>query len=127
MKYSSLPLLWIIHTLYPPVCLSCLHTFLGRLYCKQYGPRSDCSLKSSLIWVHTVCHRGYLKHFSRREKQTTFVAIGPLRVNFSYQMSSLSSAVVPSTKWALVKCSLDCFVEARSGDTGSKVFIFGGI
>ena len=35
--------------------------------------------RSSLIWVHTVCHIG-LKHFSRREKQTTFDAIGALRV-----------------------------------------------
>ena len=25
------------------------------LYCKQYGPRSDCSCRSSLTWVHGVC------------------------------------------------------------------------
>ena len=24
-------------------------------FCKQCGPRSDCSFRSSLIWVHTVC------------------------------------------------------------------------
>ena len=24
-------------------------------FCKQCGPRSDCSTRSSLIWVHTVC------------------------------------------------------------------------
>ena len=24
-------------------------------FCKQCGPRSDCSPRSSLIWVHTVC------------------------------------------------------------------------
>ena len=24
-------------------------------FCKQCGPRSDCSLRSSLIWVHTIC------------------------------------------------------------------------
>ena len=24
-------------------------------FCKQCGPRSDCSSRSSLIWVHTVC------------------------------------------------------------------------
>ena len=29
--------------------------YFGGLYCKQYGPRSDCSLRSSLIWVHNVC------------------------------------------------------------------------
>ena len=47
--------------------LSHLLMFLGSLYCKQYGPRSDCSPAgeqsdhgsycpgSSLIWVHIVC------------------------------------------------------------------------
>ena len=34
---------------------SLLLMFLGSLYCKQYGPRSDCSLWSSLISVHIVC------------------------------------------------------------------------
>ena len=32
------------------ICSSCLLMFLSSLYCKQYGPRSDCSL--SLIRVH---------------------------------------------------------------------------
>ena len=27
---------------------------------KQCGPRTDCSYRSSLICVHTVCHRGFL-------------------------------------------------------------------
>ena len=35
---------------------------------------------SSLIWVHTVCHRGFL-NVSADEKQTAFVAIGALRGN----------------------------------------------
>ena len=48
---------------------------------KQCGPRTDCSYRSSLILVHTVCHRAFLNSFSRRGKQTTFVAIGALRVN----------------------------------------------
>ena len=26
---------------------------------KQRGPRTDCSYRSSLIWVHTVCHRRF--------------------------------------------------------------------
>ena len=34
--------------------LNCIYT-LGSLYCKQYGPRSDCSLGSSLIRVHSIC------------------------------------------------------------------------
>ena len=24
-------------------------------FCKQCGPRSDCSCRSSLIWVHIIC------------------------------------------------------------------------
>ena len=29
--------------------------YFGSLYCKQSGPRSDCSPRSSLIRVHSVC------------------------------------------------------------------------
>ena len=47
-------------TLSPPVmtvvvCSYHLLMFLGSLYGKQYGSRSDCSLGSSLICVHMVC------------------------------------------------------------------------
>ena len=35
--------------------LSHLVMFLDNMYCKQYGPRSDSSLWSSLIRVHCVC------------------------------------------------------------------------
>ena len=34
--------------------LSYLLLYSVSLYSKQYGPKSDCSLWSSLIWVHTV-------------------------------------------------------------------------
>ena len=46
--------------------------------CKQCGPRSDCSFRSSLIWVHTVCLYAkckfgkFARRCSRRHKQTTF-------------------------------------------------------
>ena len=33
----------------------------------------------SLIWVHTVCHRGFFNISADEKKQTTFVAIGALR------------------------------------------------
>ena len=41
----------------PPVPPSgSMHVLLvGSLYCKQYGPRSDCSLRTILIRVHSVC------------------------------------------------------------------------
>ena len=56
------------------------------------GPRSDCSFRSSLIWVHTVCRYAknsfekFARIFSRPHKQTTFsdaVFLGALRVNVS--------------------------------------------
>ena len=37
------------------ICFSCLLKCLRSLYGKQCGPRSDCSYRSSLFWVHTVC------------------------------------------------------------------------
>ena len=60
--------------------------------CKQCGPRSDCSFRSSLIWVHTVClyakskFEKFARRCSRRHKQTTFSDadfLGPFRVNGS--------------------------------------------
>ena len=48
-------------------------------YCKQYGPRSDCSLRSSLIRVHSVCCHDkiqsavHLNIYSRRKKQMTML------------------------------------------------------
>ena len=37
------------------VCFSQLLKCLRRPYGKQCGPRSDCSYRSSLFWVHAVC------------------------------------------------------------------------
>ena len=37
------------------VCFSRLLKCLRSLYGKQCGPRSDCSNRSSLFWVHPVC------------------------------------------------------------------------
>ena len=37
------------------VCFSCMLKLLRSLYGKQCGPRSDCSYRSSLFWVHAVC------------------------------------------------------------------------
>ena len=37
------------------VCFSRLLKRLRSLYGKQCGPRSDCSYRSSLFWVHAVC------------------------------------------------------------------------
>ena len=37
------------------ICFSRLLKCLRSLYGKQCGPRSDCSYRSSLFWVHTVC------------------------------------------------------------------------
>ena len=42
-------------------------------------PDQNCSYRSSLIWIYTVCPWALLKQFSRRQSQTTFVEIGALR------------------------------------------------
>ena len=64
--------------------------------CKRCGPRSDCSFRSSLIWVHTVClyakckFEKFARRCSRRHKQTTFSdvdCLGPLRVKISFRES----------------------------------------
>ena len=61
--------------------------------CKQCGPRSDCSFRSSLIWVHTVClyakckFEKFARRCSRRHKQTTFSDadfLGALRVKTDF-------------------------------------------
>ena len=47
---------------------------------KQCGPRSDCSYRSSLIWVHTVCNNDFNKSIRQKTKQMTIVVFGVLRV-----------------------------------------------
>ena len=55
-------------------------------FCKQCGPRSDCSSRSSLIWVYTVCLYAKIglkslhENFNRGQKQTTFSDAGFLGV-----------------------------------------------
>ena len=67
--------------------LSSFGYFKSHCY-KQCGPRSDCSSRSSLICVHTVClyaksmYEKFARRCSRRHKQTTFsdvVFLGILR------------------------------------------------
>ena len=62
------------------IFLTNLGIVANRVEPDQGGPRSDCSCRSSLIWVHTVCHRGLLNISAEDKKQTTFVAIDALRV-----------------------------------------------
>ena len=72
------------------VCFSRLLKCLRSLYGKQCGPRSDCSYRSSLFWVHTVCLCTYFisnarqlfaaDDFSRLHFQMHFF-LGALRVN----------------------------------------------
>ena len=71
------------------VCWSCLlqiialHYWLIKHRTKQCWPRPDCSLWAGAdLGPHCLSCR-LLKHFSRREKQTIFVAIGALRVKLT--------------------------------------------
>ena len=62
---------------------------------KQCGHSSDC--RSSLILVYTVCPKELLKHFSRRQMQTTFVLIGALRVTICFVISCLKKGNITIT------------------------------
>ena len=70
----------------------CVADYFKSHCCKQCGSRSDCSFRSSLIWVHTVClyakckFEKFARRCSRWHKQTTFSDgdfLGALRVNAS--------------------------------------------
>ena len=73
------------------VCFFRLLKCLRRLYGKQCRPRSDCSYRSSLFWVYTVCFYTLFvskvrqlfaaDDFSRRHFQMHFF-LGALRVNY---------------------------------------------
>ena len=57
--------------------LSPLPLYIDTLYCKGYAPRSDCSLRSSLIRVHIVCVRSKvslvcIRIYAADVMQTTF-------------------------------------------------------
>ena len=73
--------------------LKCLRS----LYGKQCGPRSDCSCRSSLFWVHAVCFYTWFvsnvrqlfaaDDFSRRHFQMHFF-LAALRVKTFYSKNS---------------------------------------
>ena len=96
------------------VCISRLLKCLKSLYGKQCGPRSDCSYRSSLFWVHAVCFYtsfsvmlgNYLQQttsaddifrciFSWRFKGKTLYLQVPSADNFSKQFGPRSG----QTKW----------------------------
>ena len=80
------------------VCLSRLLKYLRSLYGKQCGPRSDCSYRSSLFWVHAVCfYTGFVSNarqlfaaddFCRRHFQMHFF-LGALSVNGLIELGAL--------------------------------------
>ena len=75
------------------VCFSRLLKCLRILHGKQCGPRSDCSYRSSLFWVHAICfYTSFVSNvrqlfaaddFSRRHFQMLFF-LGALRVNTKF-------------------------------------------
>ena len=57
---NPLPALKIKHLKMSSAACKCLCQALFWHTDKHCGPRSDCSSRSSLIWVHTVCYRDVL-------------------------------------------------------------------
>ena len=67
------------------VCFSRLLKCLRSLYGKQCGPRSDCSYRSSLFWVHAVCFYvmlgNYLQQMTSADDIFSCIFfLGPIRV-----------------------------------------------
>ena len=64
------------------VCCKKLPNITSELSIKanSLDPEQTVPIRSSLIWVHTVYHRGHL-NIQQTRKAATFVAIGTLRVN----------------------------------------------
>ena len=58
LKASRKKCIWKCRLLKSSNANNCLALLTYRS--KQRRPRTDCSYRSSLIWVHTVCHRGFL-------------------------------------------------------------------
>ena len=79
------------------VCFSRLLKCLRSLYGKQCGPRSDCSFRSSLFWVHAVCIYTQFVSYARQ----LFAALDFSRRHF--QMFFFSDALMVKMKHCLGK------------------------
>ena len=90
------------------VCFSRLLKYLRSLYGEQCGPRSDCSYRSSLFWVHAVCFYTLFvsnvrqlfaaDNFSRRRFQMGFF-LDPLRVNARGVGKAIFDTCPGTSKW----------------------------
>ena len=90
--------------------------------CKQCGPRSDCSSRSSLIWVHTIClyaksmFEKFARRCSRRHKQMTFSDagfLGALWVNVCSYIVLLFYSEYCRFFWLLLCMSVSIFFLAK--------------
>ena len=107
------------------VCFSRLLKCLRSLYSNQCGLRSDCSYRSSLLWVHAVCfYTSFVSNarqffaaddFSRRHFQMHFF-LGALRVKILdvlRRITRLSSSVVKNQ-----------FFTSVSPDESADIFFY---
>ena len=100
------------------ICFSHLLKCLRSLYGKQCGLRSDCSYRSSLIWVQAVCF--YTKfvsnarqlfaanNFSRQHFQMHFF-LGALRVKFEAKLQksiSLGITIFKNSIWCCISSDI---------------------
>ena len=67
--------IWKCRLLKSSAANSCL-TLQTKYRSKQRGPRTDCSYRSSLIWVHTVCHRDFLNISADEKSRRLLLRLG---------------------------------------------------
>ena len=92
-----------LRQLLPYIHLCLLLLYFGSSYSKQYGPRSDCSIWSSLIWAHTGC---------TQDKINLFLNFKIASDNSQYQQTKISGAFIRETTYATSHCSMQmAYVE----------------
>ena len=93
------------------VCFSHLPECLRSLYGKQCGPRSDCSYRSSLFWIHAVCFNTqfignvrllFAADDLRRQHFQMHFFLGALRVNNKVETETNSDVNMVLTAIALL-------------------------
>ena len=86
------------------VCFSRLLKCLRNLYGKQCGPRSDCSYRSSLFWVHTVCFYTYFVSNARQSFAADDFSRGHFQMHFF--LGALRIKTVKMTKSSKFKLEI---------------------
>ena len=80
----------------------------------QHGPREDCSYRSSLIWVHTVCHRGFLNIFAEEKSRRFLLRLRVKNVKTILWLRKMALFQLQHRFWNHFMCQGTLFKVCRS-------------